>query len=86
MIGGDRLVMHSKGIREMLLSRDVFGGVNDAVQRVANMAGPGFLGTVIYGRNRVHGSVITDTYEARVAEHKHRSLTSAISAGFGRIR
>lgn len=79
----DKMVLHSKGIRELLMGSKVFKGVDDSVQRVAKAAGPGFLGTTIVGRNRVHGSVITDTYEARVAEHKHRSLTRAISSGFG---
>lgn len=75
--------LHSRSVRELLMSEQVRRGVQSVCERVAAAAGPGMLATTIVGKNRVHGSVITDTTEARLNERKYRSLTRAISSGFG---
>lgn len=75
--------LHSRSVRELLMSEHVRVGVQDICDRIAAAAGPGMLATSIIGKNRVHGSVITDTVEAKLNERRHRSLTRAISSGFG---
>lgn len=75
--------LHSESVRKLLMSEQVRRGVQSVCDRIAAAAGPGMLATTIVGKNRVHGSVITDTTEARLNERKYRSLTRAISSGFG---
>lgn len=77
------LELHSRAVRDLLRSEAVRRGIQDVCDRVAAAAGPGMLATTIVGLNRVHGSVITDTIEAKLNERRHRSLTRAISSGFG---
>lgn len=80
-----RFQLHSSAVKKLLLSPQVLYGIGIVCKRIADKAGPGMEPSVIYGRNRVHGSVITATREARLNERRFRSLTAAISAGFGDI-
>lgn len=48
---------------------------------IAAAAGPGMVASVIVGRTRVRGSVITSTQEARENQARNQALTRAIDAG-----
>lgn len=68
-------------VGKLLKSPEVQRDLGRRVRNIAQAAGPGFLASVVVGRNRVHASVITSTQQARMAEARNRALTKALDRG-----
>jgi hypothetical protein len=68
-------------VGRLLKSPEVRADITRRVRNIAAAAGPGFLATVVVGRSRIHGSVITATQQARMAEARNRALTKALDRG-----
>lgn len=81
----DRLVinLNEREVGALLKSADVAAEVKRRADRIAAAAGPGMLASVIIGKNRAHGSVITATLQARRAQATRRALIRALDAGRG---
>lgn len=77
------LKIHSKGVRELLRSKEIEGALMAVGERIAAAAGPGHEASSWQGFDRVHVSVRTTTIEAILAEKKDRNLSRAIQAGRG---
>lgn len=78
-----KFVRNDKGVAKALKSAAMQRNIKDRVDRIAAAAGDGFEASVVVGRNRVHGSVITATRKAAKAEEKRRALSRAVDAGRG---
>ena len=78
-----RIKLNRKSIREILQSDDVRADLERRAQAIADAAGGGedYEVSSQVGKNRARASVITATYEARAAEAKDRTLSTAIEAG-----
>lgn len=68
-------------VRKLLRGPEVFNDIRRRVNAIAAAAGPGFQASVVVGRNRVRGSVITTNQRSRLAEARNRALTRALDAG-----
>lgn len=75
--------LNNRGVAKALKSKAMQDNIQARVDRIAAAAGDGFEASVVVGRNRVHGSVITATNKARRAEQKRRALSRAVDAGRG---
>lgn len=75
--------MNGAGIRALLKSPGVQADIQARVEAVAAAAGDpeDFKPSVIVGKSRIRGSVITATATAREAEAVDLALTRAIDAG-----
>lgn len=71
------------GMVEFLKSRPVQDMIDRKTQSIAAAAGPGYQASTVIGRNRVHGSVITGTYAARIDNARHQTLLRSMGAGRG---
>lgn len=69
-----------RALQRILKDPKVFG-LERRTRAIARSAGPGMESSVVIGRSRARGSVITATFEARHAEARDRALTRALSAG-----
>lgn len=78
-----RVRVSAKVVGGILKGKKMEADITRRISRIQAAAGPGMEASVIVGRNRVRGSVITATDEARTAEATSRSLTRAIDAGRG---
>lgn len=76
-----RIVLHRKGMRELLRSPEVLADLERRAKKIADVAGDGMEPSAMVGRNRARASVITGTKAAREAEATRRSLTRSIDAG-----
>ena len=73
--------LHPSNIRDQILKSDrVRSDIERRTEAVAARAGEGYEPSVQTGRNRVRGSVITDTFEARVDNGKNHTLLRALDA------
>jgi hypothetical protein len=78
-----KIVLNKRGVRELLTSPGALKDVERRARQIAAAAG----GETDYrvdsqvGKNRARAAVITDTWRARAAEAKRRTLTKAIDAG-----
>lgn len=75
-----RVKVLPKGTRALLRDPKVFE-LKRRADQIAAAAGPGHDVEISVGRNRAHADIATDTFEARAAEARNRSLTRAIDAG-----
>ena len=73
--------MNPREVGRLLKSAEVQKDLGRRARNIAQAAGPGFLATVIVGKNRARASVITATQQARMAEARNRALTKAIDRG-----
>lgn len=78
-----KFVRNDKGVAKALKSMAMQRNIKDRVDRIAAAAGDGFEASVVVGRNRIHGSVISRTRKAARAEEKRRALSRAVDAGRG---
>ena len=78
-----RVKLNRKSVRQILQSEEVRADLERRAQAIADAAGGGedFEVSSQVGKNRARASVITATYEARRAEAKDRTLSTAIEAG-----
>lgn len=81
MAGDVRVVLNRKGVRDLLVSREVQADLKRRADRIAAAAGPGNDADVTVGRNRARAGIITSTPEAMAREAHRKSLTSALDAG-----
>jgi hypothetical protein len=82
-MGDFRFVMKPGAVRKILKSPEVRAEVSRRAHNIAKAAGEGMEVSVRDGTNRVRGTVITATTEARVAEATHRKLSRSFDAGRG---
>lgn len=68
-------------VPKLLRSAEVLADLERRGQAIARVAGPGMECDTYVGANRARATVRTATGEARRAEARSRSLTSAIDAG-----
>lgn len=78
-----KFVRNDKGVAKALKSQAMRDDIMARAQRIAAAAGDGFEASVVVGRNRIHGSVISRTRKAARAEEKRRALSRATDAGRG---
>ena len=76
-----KIAIETDEVRDLLRSPEVVADLQRRTRNIAAAAGPGFTASVVVGRNRARGSVITSTQEARMAEARTRALTRALDAG-----
>lgn len=76
-----KIKFNRDAIGKLLRAPEVKSDLAGRARRIATMAGPGMEVSAMVGANRARASVITATTEARLAEAKHRALSSAIGAG-----
>jgi hypothetical protein len=76
-----RIKLNRAGIRELLRSVEVSDDLEARAERIASAAGPGHRVEVEDNDKRARAAVITDTFEARLAEAVDRNLTRAVDAG-----
>ena len=67
-------------VRQYLLT-ETDALIERKTRAIAAAAGPGMDWEVKEGRDRIRGTVWTETLEGHLAEAKHRALTRAIDAG-----
>ncbi|UXE04748.1 hypothetical protein QEH44_gp11 [Arthrobacter phage Shambre1] len=72
---------NADAIGKLLKSPAVVADIARRTRAIAAAAGPGMQPSVVVGRTRARGSVITATQEARLAEARTRALTKALDAG-----
>lgn len=77
----DRIVLNHQGFHDMLTGGPVVDLVGKVVDAIAADAGDGYDGSVIVGKTRARGSVITASYEARAENARHNTLLRALDAG-----
>lgn len=75
-----RVVLNRKAIVQLLRSAEVRADLESRARRIADRAGEGFEVDSEAGTKRARASVRTVTYEAILAEAKHRKLTHALDA------
>lgn len=73
-----RIVLKSKGIRELLKSNEISNAVDEVVKTVINNAGSGYGGNVQTGKNRAVGRVYTATAKAKRDNYKNNTLLKAL--------
>lgn len=76
-----RVELNSKGVQQLLKSREMQALVNARAKRIAAAAGPGHAVEPDNSGDRARASVVTRSYAAKKAEAKDRTLTRAIQAG-----
>lgn len=76
-----KFVRNDKGVAKVLKSDAVARDIRARAERIAAAAGDGFEASVVVGRNRIHGSVISRTRKAAKAEEKRRALSRAVDSG-----
>lgn len=69
------------GIDALMKSPRMQRVIDRKTQAIAAAAGPGYEPSSVVGRNRIHGSVITGTYAARVDNARRQTLLKALGAG-----
>lgn len=83
MASGLDLTLNSDAMRDILRSDGVRDDLARRAERVRAHAGPGMAAEAEIGKERARASVWTDTFEARVAEARDRTLTRSIDAARG---
>lgn len=78
-----KLDINEAAVAKALKSSGMQADIRRRVEAIAAAAGPGFEASVVVGRNRVHGSVISKTKKAARQEAKRRALSRAVDAGRG---
>lgn len=73
--------LNHQGVRELLRSPQILEGLRGIGEQIAQAAGPGHEVEAEIGPNRARVEVRTATFEAMVAEERHRNLTRAVDAG-----
>ena len=76
-----KTVMNPREVGQLLKSRAVAQDLGRRARNIAAAAGPGFVASVVIGRNRARASVITGNQQARMAEARNRALTRALDQG-----
>jgi hypothetical protein len=76
-----RIKLNSRGVREILRSREVLSDLERRARNIADAAGPGHEVDSEIGPNRARASVRTDSIDAMLAEATDRTLTRAFDAG-----
>jgi len=76
-----RIVLNSRGVRQLLRSTEVEADLRRRAGQIAAAAGPGMEASSMAGSNRARASVITATSAARRAEATGRALTRSLDAG-----
>lgn len=76
-----RVKLNSKGVRDLLRSREVEADLARRARRIAAVAGDGMEADSAIGSSRARAAVVTATYEARAAEAESGALTRALDAG-----
>lgn len=66
---------------KLMKSPGVTADIKARVERVAAAAGEGYEASVVEGKNRAHGSVITASYAAMRREARDHTLIRALDAG-----
>lgn len=74
-------VIDPREVGKILRSPAVAADLRRRANNIAAAAGPGFLASVVVGRTRARGSVITTDERSRRAEATTRALTRALDAG-----
>ena len=75
--------VNAKEVGGLLKGTAMRADITRRVRAIAAAAGPGFTPSVVVGRTRIRGSVITSTQAARQAEATTRALSRALDAGRG---
>lgn len=83
MADSSKIKFDSAGFRAILTGGEVQADIASRIQRIESAAGEGFEGSVTVGANRVRGSVVTASGEARREEAKNGTLSRAIGAAGG---
>ena len=78
-----KIVLNTKGVRELLRSAEVEADVKRRADRVAAAAGEGFEAEADRGPNPARASVRTVTPGAMVDEATNHTLLRALDAGRG---
>ena len=76
-----RVKLNHRNIGLLLKSRKVEDELARRAENIARTAGPGHTVDSSVGRNRARASVVTDDFDAILAEHQDRNLTRAFDAG-----
>lgn len=76
-----RIVLNSKGVRQLLRSPEVLADLQRRAEQIAAAAGSGMEASSMVGPGRARASVITATSAAREAEASGRALTRSVDAG-----
>lgn len=73
-----RIVLNSKGIKELLKSQEISDTVAEVAKTVQNNAGSGYGSNVQTGKNRAVGRVYTATATAKRDNYKNNTLLKAL--------
>lgn len=76
-----RVKLNSSGVRALLKSEPVQRDLRNRAERIAASAGPGMEVEESVGATRARAAVVTATFEAKAAEARSGTLTSALGAG-----
>lgn len=76
-----RIELNRAGIRQLLTSREMQADLDRRAGNIAAAAGPGMRADSEPTATRARAEVVTETWEAKAAEARDRSLTRAIDAG-----
>lgn len=78
-----RIEVNRKGVSEILKDHRTEALCMEVAERVAATAGEGMEASSQIGARRARASVITATFEARLAEAQGRALSRAVESGRG---
>lgn len=76
-----KVTINKRAIVDILKSAEMRDNLRQRAERIAAAAGPGHRVETETMQSRARAAVITDTREARRAEAKSRTLSSAVDAG-----
>lgn len=76
-----RVKLNRTGVRQLLQSPEIQGDLTRRARAIATAAGPGFEVISGPGATRARAMVVTDTFDAMLAEARDRALSRSIDAG-----
>lgn len=76
-----RIKLNRQGVAALLKDPKIAADLERRAEAIAAAAGDGMEASVQTGQTRARASVVTGSLDARLAEARDRSLTSALGAG-----
>lgn len=78
-----KVTWNRRAWREIRTSPEVQEFIEQKTHEIANRCGDGYEPSVERGKARLHGSVITDTYEAKADNARNNTLLRSMYASGG---
>lgn len=79
----DRVEVNHRAIADLLRSPAIERDLRARADRIAAAAGPGFVAHSEVGQHRARAAVVTETFDAMLAEALEHRLLRAVDAGRG---